>query len=81
MPSEIGSRHEKATFLAGMGRGLAVGLGLGEMMATGVVDAGDAAPALGTAGAAQAQMKAIMARPTHLMPVERTQHRHRYCTS
>jgi hypothetical protein len=71
----MGSRHENATFPAGMGRRLE----LGEMMATGVVDAaGEAAPALGTAGAVQAQMKATMARPTHLMPVERTPRRHRY---
>jgi hypothetical protein len=78
MPSDMGSRHEKATLLTGMGRGL----GLGEMLATGVVDAaGEAPPALGTAGAAQVQMKAITARPTHLMPVERTPHRHRFCTS
>jgi hypothetical protein len=78
----MGSRHEKATFLAGIGRGLAVALGLGEVMATGVVAAaGEAAPALGTAGAAQAQTRAIAASPTHLMPVERTPHRRRYSTS
>jgi hypothetical protein len=65
-----------------MGRGLSIGLVLGEVMATGVVDAGgEAAPALGTPGAAQAQMRAIATRPTHFMPFERTLHRHRYCTS
>jgi hypothetical protein len=78
----MGSRHEKATLPAGMGRGLAIGLELGVVMATGVVDtAGEAAPAIGEAGAAQAQMKAIAARPTHLMAVERTPHWHRYCPS
>jgi hypothetical protein len=63
-----------------MGCGLAIGLELGELMASGVVEAAGVA-ALPTAGAAQAQMKAIAARPTHFfMPVERTPHRHRYCT-
>ena len=68
LPSEIGSRHEKVTFLAGMGAGAAVGLGLGELTAT---DGVDAACAWGIAVVPQAQTNTISARPAHLMPVER----------
>jgi hypothetical protein len=66
MPSDTGSRHEKATLPGGIGRRL----GLAETIATGVIAAaGEPVPALGTAGAAQAKMEATAARPTtHLMP-------------
>ncbi len=79
-PSEIGSRHEKVTFLTGMGFGLTVGLGLGELTATAEAEAGgEGAPAWGTVGAAQAQMNPISAMPAHLISVERALPWQRYC--
>ena len=65
-----------------MGFGLTAGLGLAEVMASGVVDAaGEGEPACGAMGSAQAQANAISARLAHLMPVERTRLRQRYRTS
>ena len=65
-----------------MGRGLAAGLGLGELTAAGGAEgAGDVACAPGVAGVPQAQMNAISAKPANFMLFERTPPWRRYCTS
>jgi len=65
-----------------MGRGLAAGLGLGELTASGGAEgAGDVVSAAGVAGVPQAQMNAMSAKPASFMLFERTPQRLSYSAS